>query len=56
MLAQVLGFTSIDDRGQEGLSWRLTIGPAVRRVSNVIRDNKGRIVETDLVPRNRAAN
>ena len=51
MLAQVLGFTSIDDRGQEGLElafddW-LSGTPGVKRV---IRDNKGRIVENvDLV-------
>lgn len=50
-LAHVLGFTNIDDRGQEGLElafdeW-LTGTPGVKRV---IRDNKGRIVENvDLV-------
>lgn len=51
MLAHVLGFTSVDDRGQEGLElafddW-LRGTPGVKRV---IRDNKGRIVENvDLV-------
>ena len=51
MLAHVLGFTSIDDRGQEGLElafddW-LSGTPGAKRV---IRDNKGRIVENvDLV-------
>lgn len=50
-LAHVLGFTNIDDRGQEGLElafdeW-LSGKPGVKRV---IRDNKGRIVENvDLV-------
>ncbi|WP_425507901.1 peptidoglycan D,D-transpeptidase FtsI family protein [Thermomonas paludicola] len=51
VLAQVLGFTNIDDRGQEGLElafddW-LRGTPGAKRV---IRDNKGRIVENvDLV-------
>jgi cell division protein FtsI (penicillin-binding protein 3) len=51
MLAHVLGFTNIDDRGQEGLElafddW-LRGTPGIKRV---IRDNKGRIVENvDLV-------
>ena len=50
-LAHVLGFTNIDDRGQEGLElafddW-LRGTPGAKRV---IRDNKGRIVENvDLV-------
>ncbi|GHE33282.1 penicillin-binding protein 3 [Vulcaniibacterium thermophilum] len=50
-LAHVLGFTNIDDRGQEGLElafdeW-LRGKPGAKRV---IRDNKGRIVENvDLV-------
>jgi cell division protein FtsI (penicillin-binding protein 3) len=50
-LAHVLGFTNIDDRGQEGLElafddW-LSGTPGAKRV---IRDNKGRIVENvDLV-------
>lgn len=51
VLAHVLGFTNIDDRGQEGLElafddW-LRGTPGAKRV---IRDNKGRIVENvDLV-------
>ncbi|MFN7183914.1 MAG: peptidoglycan D,D-transpeptidase FtsI family protein [Thermomonas haemolytica] len=51
VLAHVLGFTNIDDRGQEGLElafddW-LSGTPGAKRV---IRDNKGRIVENvDLV-------
>ncbi len=51
VLAHVLGFTNIDDRGQEGLElafddWLRGI-PGAKRV---IRDNKGRIVENvDLV-------
>ena len=50
-LAHVLGFTNVDDRGQEGLElafddW-LRGTPGAKRV---IRDNKGRIVENvDLV-------
>lgn len=50
-LAHVLGFTNIDDRGQEGLElafddWLRGV-PGAKRV---IRDNKGRIVENvDLV-------
>jgi cell division protein FtsI (penicillin-binding protein 3) len=50
-LAHVLGFTNIDDRGQEGLelafdSW-LSGTPGLEKV---IRDNRGRIVENvDLV-------
>lgn len=51
VMAHVLGFTNIDDRGQEGLelafdSW-LTGTPGAKRV---IRDRRGRIVENvDLV-------
>ncbi len=51
VLAHVLGFTNVDDRGQEGLElafddW-LRGEPGAKRV---IRDNKGRIVENvDLV-------
>ncbi len=50
-MAHILGFTNIDDRGQEGLElafddW-LTGKPGAKRV---IRDNRGRIVENvDLV-------
>ena len=50
-MAHILGFTNIDDRGQEGLElafddW-LTGTPGAKRV---IRDNRGRIVENvDLV-------
>lgn len=50
-IAHVLGFTNIDDRGQEGLELAfddmLSGSPGVKRV---IRDNRGRIVEEiDLV-------
>jgi cell division protein FtsI (penicillin-binding protein 3) len=50
-IAHVLGFTNIDDRGQEGLELAfdemLSGRPGVKRV---IRDNRGRIVEeVDLV-------